>query len=306
MKQMNTFNLEPNNNEEKIIEEDHIYKGSTLERNSEKKSSIFKNKKLLIIIGAAALVIILIIIIVLKSSKTLTPSLQLSRIEVNVGESVLIKSNLTKENYDKLSWYTEDKEIATVIDGEVKGIGEGITNIRASFPQGASEMVEVTVRLEVPDFAIAGGNLEMRPGESKTLNLLGALAVESSWTSTMPLVASVKEGTVTAHNSGNTTIIAKAVDGRESKILLTVKGEQAAPLSMVIEPLKNIKVGESYKLVINTQPSNAVKIFTYESTNTSVATVDQTGTVKIISKGEAAIKVKSYNGVITAIMIKVN
>ena len=73
--------------------------------------------------------------------------------------------------------------------------------------------------------------------------------------------------------------------------------DDVEPISIVLPNYtENIKVGESITLVPTIAPSNATTTLTWTSSNTSVATVSQSGVVKGISVGESKITVTTSNG----------
>lgn len=319
MRQMNTFNLEPS--KEEVQAEDYNkdmsvpsigdpslgggYNDGFYNSGMEKKS-LFSKKVLLIAGGALlALIIILVIVLSIKNNpqKRITPSLQVSKIEIDKGNQSEIRANISDDLYRQLTWKSSDEKIATVKGGTVTGIEIGTAQITATLPSGAYEVVEVTIKSNVPEFGIGDGNITLNGGETKTLNLQGALVSEVTWTSSSPLVASVTTGTVTAINTGTTTIVATASDGRVSKILVTVKGPHPAPQAIMIGEIPYLTIGQSHKLVITTKPEDASRVFTYSSSNPRVAVVDANGVVRLIGEGEASIRVTSYNAVVAAVKI---
>lgn len=114
------------------------------------------------------------------------------------------------------------------------------------------------------------------------------------WSSENPTIASVSgEGLVTAVKAGTTTV--KAVGGGvEASVKVTV--------AAVVIPLQNIKtepetitlkVDAIQTITVTLVPENATNInVTFESSNESIATVDEAGQVKGIGLGSTVIKVK--------------
>lgn len=317
MNQMNTFNMEPskeeetkdNYNEETPTSGYGSFYGYSEDYDSSSSKRLVFNKKTLMIGGAVLLGLLFLIVLIMSlpggKKTTLGPSLQLSRVEVKKGETVSIKSNLNEETYRQIIWSSDNDKIATVNAGQVSAIAVGTTFVRAKLPSGAEESVEVIVESDLPDFGIADGNIAINAGQSKLLSFQGAQAAEIKWASSFPGVASVTNGTVTGLNSGKTTIIATTNDGRVSKILLTVNGSVPEPSRISVVQVKTMIVGDTLKLVIKTSPDNAVKLFSYTSLNTSVATVDTNGNVKAVGRGVTSIKVTSYNGIVSAARIEV-
>lgn len=117
-----------------------------------------------------------------------------------------------------------------------------------------------------------------------------ALLKDVEWSSTNSTVATVNSnGVISAHSPGNTTIIAKTVDGGYTATChITV-------VTLVTEIVLNhtlleLYTGESSTLTATVLPKNAsVKDVIWESSNTSVATIDNSGNITPITAGTTTI-----------------
>ena len=121
------------------------------------------------------------------------------------------------------------------------------------------------------------------------------------WTSSKASVATVSQtGKVIAKGPGVATITVKTVDGSFVKtckvtILMPVKSVKLSKTSL------SLVKGKTYKLKATVLPSNASnKKVTWKSSNTKIATVTSTGTVKAKAKGTAYISVVTVDGKKTA------
>lgn len=118
------------------------------------------------------------------------------------------------------------------------------------------------------------------------------------WYSSKPYVASIsKDGVVTAHHYGQTTISCVATN---SKFVTTktiyVYGRLVKSLKTNVST-KKLKKGKTFYIRSTVSPSNAtVKKLTYSSSNKKIATVSGTGKIKAIKKGTCYIKVSTTDG----------
>lgn len=317
---MNTFNLEPAKEEEKKKETEEMdspsigeasFDGFYSDEPQDKKKSNFKlDKKLIFIAGGLVLFVIILVIVfsmMNKAKRELTPRLQVSALEVELGKTVHIKSDLTVEEYNNLIWFSSDEKIATVNAGVVSAVSEGITYIKATYPGAKSETVEITVKSDKEKFEITAAKIELKPSETKELTVKGAVSSDVTWTSSAPLVASVKDGVVTAINSGTTTIIATNNENETSKVLVTVKGDKPAPTSISILPVENFDLENVYyQLKVNVLPVDAIQIFTFKSSDPSIITVDNKGLLRGLKAGVVTIELKSYNGITAVVEVEVS
>lgn len=314
---MNTFNLEPAKEEDKEKEEmdspsigETSFDASYSDEPEAKNKKGFKvNKKLIMIAGGLVvflLVLMLVFVFLNKAKKELTPKLQLSAQELVVGKTVHLKSDLDIEQYNKLIWSSNDETIATVNAGVVTGVSEGVAYIKATYPGAKSQTVELTVISDKEKFEISGGNIDLKPAETKELKVNSAESSEIKWSSSAPLVASISKGVVTAHNSGTATIIATNADGETSKILVTVTGEKPAPTSISIAPVKNFYLENTYQLEVNILPVDAIRNYSFTSSDPSIITVDKNGVLRGLRAGTVTIELKSYNGEVAVVEAEVS
>lgn len=115
-----------------------------------------------------------------------------------------------------------------------------------------------------------------------------------TWSSSDTNIAAVDEnGLVTAAGIGTATITAITSTGKTDSVDITVSYGKELSVS---EPEITVGNGKTGKITPVISPANAKDTFTYTSSNTSVATVDSSGTVTGRSGGTAVITVKSTGG----------
>ena len=145
--------------------------------------------------------------------------------------------------------------------------------------------------------------LELSIGEGYQLKVSVTKGYGSDvrWFTSDQSVAFVNDGYVIAVGEGEATVTA-TIGGGFADCLVIVNGnggsETTTGNSMTISPTsKTLDLGNSFKIVASGKAAdNSVVTFTFESDDTTVATVDAEGNVKGIGVGKATISVVGSNG----------
>lgn len=144
--------------------------------------------------------------------------------------------------------------------------------------------------------------LEITEGDIHTLSInispSNADNKSVSWTSTQPAVASVQEGTVTAHKEGTATIIVTTADGGKTATCTVNVAPSYVAVSEVSLNHSTLELleGESTTLSATILPEKATnKNVIWTSSDTSVIIVDN-GKVTAIKEGTATITVTTEDG----------
>ena len=118
-----------------------------------------------------------------------------------------------------------------------------------------------------------------------------------TWSSSDPSIATVNEnGTVTAIAKGEAIITAESADGVKAECKVTVEKKVAA--IELSESEKTVFVGDTFTITATVKPEDAFnRTVTWSSSDPSIATVNENGTVTAIAKGEAIITAESADGV---------
>lgn len=142
-------------------------------------------------------------------------------------------------------------------------------------------------------------DLVLYPGRSEKLN---AIVVPSDanliWVSSNTSVATVSsDGTVTANGNGTATITVSATDGsgKNAKCTVTV----TTPVSSITlnKATLSLFVGNEATLSVTILPNNATdKSYTWSSSDSSIASVDNNGKVTARANGNATIKATANDG----------
>lgn len=120
------------------------------------------------------------------------------------------------------------------------------------------------------------------------------------WKSSKKKVVTVtNKGVIRGKKKGTAKITATTTDGSNKKITLKVTvGTKVSGIQFTnASELTELKVGSTYKLNVDVQPSKASnKKLQWTSSNENVATVDSSGKVKGIGNGTAVITAKTTDG----------
>lgn len=191
----------------------------------------------------------------------------------------------------KVQWTTSDPSVATVEEGIITATGIGEAMITA-FCGNAVATCAVTV--EIPLKAIVLSKTEAAVAVGETISLEAAADPEDTtrfdiiWSTEDPAVATVAaDGTVTGVAAGTTNITASSGDITAS-CAITV-GVHAEVVQLEKAAL-TLEAGESATLKATVYPSTGViDKASYESSDTSVATVDAEGKVTAYVPGSTTI-----------------
>lgn len=189
-------------------------------------------------------------------------------------------------------WTSSDASIAAVDEsGKVTAIKVGSATITAKAGDKTTEC-KVTILIPVSSIELNKTELSLYVDESETLIATvkpdNATEKTVTWSSSNAEVAAVDaNGKVTAKKEGSATITAKAGDKTaECKVSVGI----AVTSVELNKPSITLAVGNSETLVATVKPDNASdKTVTWTSSDSEVATVDETGKVTALKVGNATI-----------------
>ncbi|MCI8490502.1 MAG: DUF642 domain-containing protein, partial [Lachnospiraceae bacterium] len=227
-----------------------------------------------------------------------------------------------------ITYTSADPSVAKVTkDGFVCGIQAGTTTVMASVKgnKTATANVTVTAAAKSGGITVKLNNTQIADGSSQTAELFDKLQLTAElsgaptnatviYTSSNPKVASFLGETwqtpdgqmlqetekadtkvqLNAKDAGETTISAASADGGAS-VSFILKVSKVAAQSVTVEPAEiSISYGRSRQLTASVSPENTSRYkVRWESSDASIATVDQTGLVTASGVGEAEIKAVS-------------
>lgn len=160
-------------------------------------------------------------------------SIQLNKdtLDINVGDSETLIATIKPENATNknVTWASADEKIVTVENGNIVGVSAGTTMVTVTSEDGNfSDSCIVNVKAsEVPPtkpeakkIILNKNNAKLNVGDNITLKAsvkpTDAEMPEIVWSSSDKMVATVKDGVVTAVGSGKAKITVKSKDGKLS------------------------------------------------------------------------------------------
>jgi endoglucanase len=168
----------------------------------------------------------------------------------------------------------------------------------------------VTPNIAVTGVSLTPTSASLTTGQTKqltpTVSPSNATNRAVTYSSSNTGVATVNNsGLVTAVGAGNATITVKTTDGNKTAtaaITVTNPSTTIAVTSVSLSPASfSLNNGQTKQLTATVSPSNATnRAVTYTSSNTGVATVNNSGLVTAVGVGNATITVKTNDGNKTA------
>lgn len=228
-------------------------------------------------------------------------SLNKTSLDLTKGESKTLVATVTPADATNktVSWTSSNPSIASVDSkGKVTGTGNGSATITAK--AGDKEATcAVTVTVLIESLSLNKTELTLDKGQSETLVAIikpdDATENTVTWYSDDPGVAAVvaTSGKVIAMGGGQTKISAK-VEGKIASCIVTVK----VPVESITLSRTDITLdeGESITLKATVAPKDADnQAVTWSSSDGSIVSVDQDGTIHAIRQGSADILAKAGN-----------
>lgn len=234
-----------------------------------------------------------------KPSRVTQIMFKQQEMSLGVGQAIELKvfhlpAEVKAPDYE---WTVVDESVATVENGMVYGVKPGETEV-AVRAKGLNLTARIKIRVLGPQ-AVESVSLNVQQttvtiGEG--IRLLARILPENTtdqrlvWYSDDQQVASVDQGIVLGLKEGTTMIRVSTVDGLKSaSCQITVKPVQVQNILLSKADL-SLVVGQDHLLEAIVLPEEAKdKSLKWNSSNTSVATVDQRGAVVAQGKGTAII-----------------
>lgn len=242
-----------------------------------------------------------------RISGPLPPSVE--RVEVSpasaeghFGETVQLTATVYPENaFDKaVTWSSDNPNVAMVDEtGLVQMLSLGTATVTASV-RGISGNCQITVTpapVLVEQIVLTPDYVEAPEGSEVTLSAdvypSDADNTVLEWSSDNEAVATVsQDGVVYIHAPGEALITAAATDGSLVKGFARIVCEAPHTVEQVgvNEEYVEGHVGDTVQLTAWVYPDDAInKTLTWSSDNTEVATVDETGLVRMVGLGSAKV-----------------
>ncbi len=234
-------------------------------------------------------------------------SLSTSSASLPEGDDIALVTDIQPANatFQTLKWTSSDTRIATVDDaGLVTAVSRGSATITAAATDGGGAkaaanitvtplVTGVTLNYEAKDVFL-GGTLAL----AATVEPSAARNKTVTWASSDETIATVDaNGLVTAVALGTATITVTTVSGGETASCnITVQPVKVSGVSLSPAGFKLLE-GKTQALSPTVLPANAtVRALAWQSSNTAVATVDNTGLVTAVAEGTAIITATAADG----------
>lgn len=256
--------------------------------------------------------------VTVRAEKVAVTGVKLDKTEhtLAVGGTVTLVATVTPEGATnkKVSWKSDKTDIATVDEnGKVTAVKAGVAKITVTTEDGKKTATcAITVKedkVAVTGVKLSSTSLSLTEGDSyqlkATVSPINATNQNVTWKSSNSNVADVdQEGLVVAVKAGTATITVTTEDGNKTATCtVTVKADKVAVAGVTLNMTSlSMKVNETYQLKATISPADATnQNVKWESSDSSVADVDQSGLVGALKEGTATITVTTEDGNKTAI-----
>ena len=231
--------------------------------------------------------------------------------ELYVGDNYTVKPVFKPEDATNqtVHFYSSDETVATIDeDGVVQGISEGSAVIIGRSEDGdivkTCTVTVVPPPVPVEDFTVDPTEQEVRVGSNFYITPVftpeNASNQKVNYKSVDEKIASVDEnGLVTGVAVGETTIICQSVEGNIiATCKVTVLKAYVDVINFNITPTaQEIETGSTFQITPVFTPADATnQKVTYQSSDSSIATVDEKGLVTAVKKGSVTIICQSDEG----------
>ena len=245
-------------------------------------------------------------VVILATSVRIVPS----SLDVTIGKETRLTAEVSPSGADQtVEWKLYDSASAEIIsigsDGVVKGLALGTARVVAATTDGSGRSAVCTVNViasQTESITLDRTELPMRVRDTDTLTASVApdgASRQLVWSSSNPGVAEVDDsGHVTANAIGEATVTAASTDGSGVRAECRVTVAAALVHSVTLSKTDlSLRLGEEETLTATAGPDYAGnRMVAWSSSDTSVATVDQTGRVAAIGLGSASVTATSTDG----------
>ena len=223
---------------------------------------------------------------------------------MTVGQKITLTATTSPEIVtEKVTWKSRNEDVAKVDNnGNVTGIGKGVVEIIAQNPGGTIQAVcTVTVKINPTEIRLNYSKLVLDKNSSNIPKLEATILPDTTyvnnsivWDSSNKNVVTVENGNLTLIGNGETQITVSTENGLTATCDVTV---QTSITSIAVSSTsKKMEVNQTAQLTATVTPADATEKVQWTSSNTDVATVNDTGLVTAKATGTVTITVKNANG----------
>ena len=237
---------------------------------------------------------------------------------ISEGEEFTYQPEILPSNssYRTITWSSSNSTIATIDqNGKVTGISPGTVTITAVLTNGLGRDItitrEVKVLIPIRTFELTKTDYTLYMGDA-TRDHMTVVPIYTptnyevpgnlEWTSSDTDVVTVNNGVITAAGPGDATITARVIYYGNRfidtvNVNVKVLAQTFNITNQAANTIKNIEEGEEFTYETEILPTNSsYTSITWSSSNSTIATVDQTGKVTGITPGNATITAVLTNG----------
>ena len=244
-------------------------------------------------------------------------TLSQSSLELTVGQTATLTASVSPGNatISSVSWASSDASVASVADGAITALQAGTATIGVKTVDGGfTATCAVTVKKPVTQKALTkkGDNGTVILGLGEQLQLTPDFATARGWT-----VAGAKSSKAKVATIGETGLVSALAVGKAKITVVTQNRKKATLTVKVVDPnvpaavalnrsgTIKLKVGETVQLQAAILPTTATTTYAWASSRSKIATVDANGNVTALKKGSCKIAVRTANGKVAKVKIKV-
>lgn len=223
---------------------------------------------------------------------------------MTVGQKITLTATTSPEIVtEKVTWKSRNEDVAKVDNnGNVTGIGKGVVEIIAQNPGGTIQAVcTVTVKINPTEIRLNYSKLVLDKNSSNIPKLEATILPDTPYVNDSIAWDSSNKNVVTVEN-GNLTLIGNG----EAQITVSTENGLTATCDVVVETSiisiavsstsKKMEVNQTAQLTATVTPADATEKVQWTSSNTDVATVNNTGLVTAKASGTTTITVKNSDG----------
>jgi len=238
-------------------------------------------------------------------------SLNKTEITLRPEETLTLTKKVTPSNATAdYVWKSNDTKIATVDQtGKVTGVALGSTEVSVTSDNGLVATCKVDVKKYPDSIALDCSTLDLIMNKQYTFKTTLSPAnsyAPLKWTTSNSKIATVDQtGKVTGKAIGECVITVSTDNGKTASCTVKVSSD---PTSVTINEITKdtalvLQIGKTYQFTAKVLPVNAVSDCTWESSDSSVVSVDENGVLTGKSFGVAVITVRTVNDLIDSRVI---
>ena len=225
--------------------------------------------------------------------------LSAKKMTLGVGESAALQASLPDGTAGAIRFSSNKKSVVSVdASGRLKAKKKGTAVITARAYNGKKAKCTVKVFKAPSRVKLSAGELLLCENEKAALKakLPKGSTSAITWSSGDESVARVDpSGEVRGVGAGETTVTARAFNGKEASCRVTVLGGSAPTTIALASDEVSMEQGTQYYLSAAVGGGENT-VFSYSTSDGAVATVDSQGLITAVKKGTAVITVTTHNG----------